>query len=131
MRRLRRRLGQSAWAALLILLAGTASAQNDEVPPSGRVVGGDAEAGRWLIAAVGCGACHVIPGVSGARGIVGPNLEGFGARKLIGGQIPNEPTWLARWVRDAPALIPETGMPEMPLTESQARDVAAYLSQLR
>jgi cytochrome c1 len=34
---------------------------------------------------------------------------------------------LAAFVRDAPSLVPGTAMPAMPLTEAEARDVAAYL----
>jgi hypothetical protein len=34
---------------------------------------------------------------------------------------------LAAYVRDAPATLPGTTMPAMPLTASEARDIAAYL----
>jgi cytochrome c551/c552 len=34
--------------------------------------GGDPERGRSLIQAYGCGTCHTIAGVRGARGRVGP-----------------------------------------------------------
>jgi len=95
-----------------------------------RVRSGDPAAGRVLIQRVGCGACHVIPGVSGPRGRVGPPLEGFAARRLIAGRLPNRPQELALWVRNAPALDPGAGMPPMPLDEQQARDVAAYLYTL-
>jgi cytochrome c1 len=95
------------------------------------VVGADSEAGRAAITAVACGICHVIPGIRGANGIVGPSLAGFGRRQLIGGVVPNQPAVLVRWVRDAPSIAPNTGMPELPLTEAQARDVAAYLFTLR
>ena len=37
---------------------------------------------------------------------------------------------LVRWLIDAPSLDPGTGMPPMPLTQAQARDVAAYLYEL-
>lgn len=86
--------------------------------------------GRALVRTVGCGACHRIPGVDWPQGRVGPSLEGFGERGLIAGQFPNRPEVLALWVRDAPALRPGTGMPPMPLTEQEARDVAAYLYTL-
>jgi ABC-type amino acid transport substrate-binding protein len=33
----------------------------------------------------GCGDCHTIPGVTGARGRVGPTLEKFGERAIIAG----------------------------------------------
>jgi cytochrome c1 len=80
---------------------------------------------------VGCGACHAIPGIQGADGIVGPSLDTFARRSLIGGVVANRPGQLVRWVREAPALAPDTGMPAMPITENEARDIAAYLYTLR
>ena len=51
-------------------------------------------------------------------------------RALIAGRLPNEPETLARFVRDAPALLPNTTMPAMPLSEREATDVAAYLYEI-
>ncbi|HUE46350.1 MAG TPA: cytochrome c class I [Aestuariivirgaceae bacterium] len=92
---------------------------------------GDPDKGRTVIAGVGCGVCHEIPGVSGASGIVGPSLRRFSGRTLIGGVHVNEPQVLVSWLRDAPELSPGTGMPEMPISEQEARDAAAYLYTLR
>lgn len=117
----------AAAALLLSALAACGSAP----PADRRVLDGDPERGRQLIADVGCGACHVIPGVGGANGIVGPSLAGVGQRKLLAGALPNRPDLMARWVREAPALRPETGMPRMPLSPAEARHVAAYLYTLR
>jgi cytochrome c1 len=75
--------------------------------------------------------CHTIPGVLGARGIVGPPLTAFAHRAFIGGTIPNTPTNLVRWVLDPPAVDPRTAMPDLGLREQQARDVAAFLYTLR
>ena len=118
-------------AASLIMLIGLAACDQAETPAQQRVIGGDQEAGRAVIAAVACGICHVIPGIRGANGIVGPSLAGFGQRQLIGGVAPNQPAVLVQWVKDAPSIAPNTGMPEMPLTEAQALDVAAFLFTLR
>ena len=113
---------------MLLMLTGCS-----QVGPGGdqRLTGATAKAGRSAIAEVGCGICHVIPGIPGAHGIVGPSLAGFGRRQLIGGVAPNQPAVLVQWVRDAPSVAPNTGMPEIPLTDAQARDVAAYLLTLR
>jgi cytochrome c1 len=92
---------------------------------------GDPETGRTVIAQVGCGACHEIPGVAGAAGVVGPSLRRFAGRTLIAGVHVNEPQVLVSWLRHAPELSPGTGMPEMPISEQEARDAAAYLYTLR
>lgn len=89
--------------------------------------GGDAEAGLALIERTGCGACHEIPGVDWPRGRSGPSLVGFDDIGLIAGALPNTPENLAWFVRNAPEAKPGSTMPGMPLTEAQARDVAAYL----
>lgn len=95
------------------------------------IAGADPGRGRAAIERVGCAACHEIPGVRGPRGRVGPSLDGFARRALVGGRVPNRSDLLVLWVRDAPALSPRTGMPPMPLTQAEARDVAAYLYTLQ
>lgn len=100
----------------------------DAERPSGL---GDPASGRAVIARLECGACHRIPGVVGARGTVGPSLDGFAGRAFIAGAVPNRPEILVRWVRDAPSLVTGTAMPSLPLSETEARDVAAYLYTLR
>lgn len=89
-----------------------------------------AAAGRVAIERAGCGACHRVPGIDWPRGAIGPDLAGFARRTLIAGRLPNRPDLLAAFVRDAPTLVPGTTMPAMPLSEGEARDVAAYLYTL-
>lgn len=91
---------------------------------------GDLERGRQAIAELECGACHVVPGVPGAWGRVGPTLAGFRSSIYIAGQHPNVPDMLVRFVRDAPSLAPDTAMPAIEMSEAQARDIAAYLYSL-
>lgn len=94
------------------------------------IVQGDAARGLTIIDEVGCASCHRIPGVAWPEGRTAGDLSGFGARPLIAGRLPNQPDVLVRWLIDAPSLDPGTGMPPMPLTQDQARDVAAYLYEL-
>lgn len=94
------------------------------------IVQGDAARGLAIIDEVGCASCHKIPGIDWPEGRTAGDLAGFGARPLISGRLPNQPDVLVRWLIDAPSLDPGTGMPPMPLTQAQARDVAAYLYEL-
>lgn len=105
--------------------------QGQSADPAHRVVNGDPAAGRVAIMETGCGVCHVIPGIPGARGAVGPSLELFAHRSFVGGVAPNRPAVLARWVRNAPSIAPQTAMPQLPLEEQEAIDIAAYLYTLR
>ena len=118
-------------AMLLVLLLALTGCERDEAPAALRVLGGNPEFGQLLIAQHGCTACHVIPGVAGFTGTVGPSLEGFGRRAYIGGVLPNRPMMLTAWLRDPPAIDPATAMPALGLSEAEARDVAAYLYSLR
>jgi cytochrome c2 len=90
----------------------------------------DPSRGRQIIERVGCGSCHDIPGIAWPKGRVGPSLEGFADRSLIGGRVPNRPGNLVAFVRDAPAAVPGSAMPKMPLNPQESRDVAAYLYTL-
>jgi cytochrome c2 len=92
-----------------------------------RVAGGDARRGRDALERYGCGACHVIPGVPGARGRVGPVLDDYASRVYIAGKYPNAPDVLVAWIRNPPALSPESAMPDVGVTEGDARDMAAWL----
>jgi len=89
----------------------------------------DAANGKAVIARVGCGSCHTIAGVAWPEGKVGPRLDGLAGRALIAGKLPNRPDVLAAFIRDAPALAPGSGMPAMPVTKAEARDIAVYLYQ--
>jgi cytochrome c len=95
------------------------------------VVGGNRERGRVSLDGYGCGACHVIPGVRGARGLVGPPLTMFARRAYIAGQLLNEPPNLVRWIQDPQAVEPGTAMPDLGVSPAIARDMAAYLYTLR
>lgn len=91
----------------------------------------EVQRGRAVIERFGCAACHVIPGIRGARGLVGPPLTKLGSRIYIAGILPNTPESLTRWLLDPPSINPGTAMPSVGLDEAQARAAAAYLSTLR
>jgi cytochrome c len=80
-----------------------------------------------LIRHYGCGTCHEIPGVGGAVGRVGPPLKSFKNRAYIAGVLSNSPDNLVRWIRSPRELAPGTAMPDMGVTEADARDIVAYL----
>lgn len=93
--------------------------------------GGDAERGRRLLAQYQCGSCHTIPGVASAGGKLAPTLQSFGLRSYIAGRVPNRPELLVRWIVLPQSLVPGTRMPSMGVSPDEARDMAAYLRELR
>lgn len=122
-----------SWRPLCVVMLAlcAAACENSATPVHQRVLGADAERGREVVVRIACGVCHHIPGLAGARGIVGPPLAGFAERPLIAGTLPNRPEVLVQWVRNAPRLAPATAMPAFPLDDREARDVAAFLYTLR
>jgi len=93
--------------------------------------GGSADRGKATIVAYNCGKCHTIPGVRDAKGVFGPPLMALSRRTYIGGNFPNNPDTLVHWVMSPQSMKPRTAMPELGLSEPQARDIAAYLYTLR
>jgi cytochrome c1 len=100
-------------------------------PAPAKETRGDASAGKQLIVAKGCGACHVVPGVPEAKGTIGPNLTGFASRPQIAGAVQNTPDNLRRWLADPPAVKQGTQMPKIGLSEAEVENLAAYLYTLR
>ncbi|MBA4000525.1 c-type cytochrome [Brevundimonas sp.] len=95
--------------------------------PARSVPSGDPEHGLEVMSRVGCGSCHAIPGIDWPEGRVGPSLDGLGRRALIGSGLPNRPETLIPYLVDAPSVDEGSPMPPMPISEEEARDIAAYL----
>jgi cytochrome c2 len=90
---------------------------------------GKTHRGREVLERYECGVCHVIPGIQNAVGRVGPSLDDYAQRPYVAGKFPNDMETLARWIRDAPAMAPQTAMPAIAMSQQEARDAAAYLSK--
>jgi cytochrome c1 len=119
-------------AVVVVLGAGACRGNNpDQAVAYAAATGGSAARGRVLIVERNCGACHTIPGVRAARGLVAPPLVAFSRRTFIAGEVPNTPANLIQWVQAPQSIEPRTAMPAVGLSDQQARDVAAYLYTLR
>ncbi len=124
------------WAAPLAVLAAALAAAGcriggERALPHARGSEAQVALGKALLAQYQCGSCHTIPAVPGARGKVGPPLAAFGHRSYIAGRLPNGPEQLARWIEAPAALVPDTTMPSMGVSNEDARAMAAYLLTLR
>jgi cytochrome c1 len=112
-----------ALCVLLVLLAGC-NRQFYRVEKS--VPGGDAVAGREAILAHGCATCHVIPNVA-ENAYVGPPLNQYARRHYIAGNLPNTAEALVQWIQFPQQFEPGTAMPDLNVSENDARNIAAYL----
>ena len=111
---------------LILTAACRGPSPGDAVPASG-----DIERGRALTRSYGCGSCHTIPGVTGANALVGPPLWGMADRGYIGGVLPNTEAAMRRWIQNPQEVTPRTAMPNLGVTENDAREIAAFLYTLR
>lgn len=109
--------------AVLAIVGGVSAAA--EAPRIGNPARGAA-----LITQVGCGSCHIIPGIRGARGLVGPPLDHMSRRIFIAGLLRNTPENMVRWIVHPQGVVRGNAMPVMGLSETQAKDIAAYLATL-
>lgn len=92
---------------------------------------GNAGRGKVLIAQHGCNVCHIIPGVEGPQGSLGPSLEGVASRAAISNNVvQNTPQNLVQYIQQPASLNPESTMPPLGITPQDAHDIAAYLLTL-
>ncbi|MGH9009612.1 MAG: cytochrome c oxidase subunit II [Acidimicrobiia bacterium] len=84
-----------------------------------------------------CIACHTLGGVEGAVARVGPNLTHLMDRKTFAGATFDISTDNLRdWIRDPSAMKPMrpekgTGMPKVPLSETEINQLVAFLETLK
>jgi mono/diheme cytochrome c family protein len=102
----------------------------DEAPRDGNGAV-SAERGRVALTQYACQACHMIPGVTGPETYVGPPLEHIAERKFLAGRLPNSAANLAHWIRAPQEIDPGTAMPQLGVSERDAKDMAAYLMAQR
>ncbi|MCB0034478.1 MAG: c-type cytochrome [Anaerolineales bacterium] len=124
------------WSTLLCLFVGSVLLSSCLINGRPRqttsefVEGGSPQRGWDTLQTYGCPACHVIPGVPAPDSYVGPPLTHWPARSYIAGSLPNTPDNLVHWLQAPQTIEPNTAMPDLGLSEAEARDISAYLYSL-
>jgi cytochrome c len=91
------------------------------------ITGGDPSRGEALFIEYGCGSCHAVQNVRTATGNVGPPLDGIATRVILAGHLANNPPNMEHWIRDPQQISPGTAMPDLNVSQSDARDITAFL----
>ena len=126
----RRRMIPALFVLLSLLCA--CNRQQERFQTAAQITGGgNAKAGMADLRKYGCSGCHTIPGIEGARGLVGPPLNQFAYRVYIAGRLPNTPQNLMLWIQKPQQVVPNNAMPDMGISEQDSRDIVAYLYTLR
>ncbi|MEA2465276.1 MAG: hypothetical protein QOJ98_3023 [Acidobacteriota bacterium] len=118
---------------LLLLLALACDREQPAAPkPQASAPASDPHAtARQLMTQYGCNVCHVIPGIEGAQGSLGPSLAGIASRPTLSeASVQNTPANLAQFIRTPASLNPQTSMPPIAMTDAEAQTIAAYLLTL-
>lgn len=127
-----RALKLTAACAFACGLLALASCQQAELERKAEAMtGGSARRGVEAINRYGCASCHTIPGVPGATALVGPNLQQVASRMYLAGVLPNTPDNMIRWIQHPRDVDPLTAMPNLNVTDDDARDIASYLYTLK
>ncbi len=92
---------------------------------------GDPDRGKELIEHYGCQSCHIVPGVKGPKGVVGPSLDKIALRPFIGGKVQNTPQNMTQWLQNPQTFDPGNSMPNLGVTPEDARDLTAFLFTLK
>jgi len=120
----RKRSEQEIHAMVHYLFAKSQAFQMESIPQRG-----DTKRGEEIVHSIGCMGCHNIqhePMASvrtrqSLRREHGPNLTGLGTKAT--------PAWLYNWLKDPNRYHPQTRMPNLRLTDQEAADVVAFLSE--
>jgi mono/diheme cytochrome c family protein/predicted nucleic acid-binding Zn-ribbon protein len=112
-----RRLSLAAIEGIAAYLMAHSDALDLAPPP----VPGDPARGEALVKTVGCLGCHSLDGIPG--GDHGPFLSGLGSKVRA--------DWLYAWLKDPRHVSPDTRMPSLRLSDSEAADITSYLLGLR
>lgn len=107
--------------ALLLALSGCSK---DRPEP---ISGGEPKQGAKLLAAYGCASCQQIAGIAHSDSTVGPSLKELSMRSHVAGVLPNSAGNLEKWIMHPHQFSRNTAMPELGVSESEARHMAAYL----
>ena len=91
----------------------------------------DPARGKTAMLQYACVTCHVIPGVVGSNAPIGPPMDRLAERTYLAGRLLNTEENLVRWIREPKAISPHSAMPDLGVSQRDARDMAAYLRTLR
>lgn len=95
--------------------------------PPGQLSPDETAQARALLTSYGCWSCHVVPGMPGPASNTGPPLTGQAQKAYVAGVVPNTVDMLTAFIMDPRRIDPLTAMPDLGVTDHEARLIALYL----
>lgn len=96
-------------------------------PKYAELADASAERGEAALRRYGCDACHAIPGMPPPRIRAAAPIGEIATQGYIAGVLPSTPRNLVRWIRFPREVKTQTAMPDLGVSEAEAKDIAAYL----
>lgn len=87
--------------------------------------GGSMKRGKKLVESLGCKGCHVVTEKDREVRVTDVSYDIAPELTKIGSKVNRD--WLYAWIKNPKQYNPNTTMPKLRLTDSEARDVVAYL----
>jgi len=112
---------------------GTRQQPAPQAPDSAKAQTGPAQdplvaQGQKLFLMKGCVGCHSLVALNAPKGLLGPNLANVGARTYIAaGTLPNNDENLAHWIRFPQDVKHGVLMPNLGVSEDEAKALVAFL----
>ncbi len=97
--------------------------------PPGFYRGGNAQRGKELAGTVGCIGCHVAGVETRVREARGTSYDIAPELTRVGSKV--DPDWLFDWLKNPRRYHPDTRMPSLRLTDTEARHIVAFLMTLK
>jgi mono/diheme cytochrome c family protein len=91
--------------------------------------GGNPQRGKQLVETAGCLACHAVGENTKVRETRGTSYDIAPELTRVGSK--TNPAWLYDWIRNPRRFNPTTKMPNLRLTDGEARDIVSYLTTLK
>jgi cytochrome c2 len=114
-----------AVTAYLISVSARSEYRNSGDNPTG----GNTQRGKQLVETAGCLACHAIAENTKVRETRGTSYDIAPELTRVGSK--TNPAWLYDWIRNPRRFNPTTKMPNLRLTDGEARDIVSYLITLK
>jgi cytochrome c2 len=119
----------SAIAISVTLLTACGPSKEDQ-RWAAKVTGGSPARGKIAIQHYGCIACHTIDGIE-SQALVGPPLTRMASRSYLAGNLTNNAPNMIHWIQKPREIHKDTAMPDVGVTDADARDIASYLYSYR
>jgi len=90
---------------------------------------GDAKKGEEIVASIGCLGCHNLEEPKDTVKRTRDTLNREHGPALVGMSSKTSKAWIFQWLKDPQRYHPGTRMPDLRLTDNEAADAAAFLTQ--